>query len=233
MNKNILIAISCLALIACNDPKSTVIPQNMEKLSEDKHFIEQGKKLEQKDKDLLTGYLARAALSQAFGKGEIPSGTTIGDAIDNQKQWLAEQEVQTKKEKEVRNLALQKLESGKKSLREAFQIVYVKRGEINKQNFTEHLPIYFNFKNTSGKAISGFKADIIFTDMFGKEFQRLSIEESQTIPADLDTVAAYQWDYSKYDDNMVKLNNLEEGKFKVEAYPTHIVFADGTTLRLE
>lgn len=48
-------------------------------------------KLQDADKQLLAGYLARAKMSEAFGGPGMPPGTTVGNAIDNQKAFLAAQ----------------------------------------------------------------------------------------------------------------------------------------------
>ena len=51
-------------------------------------------KLSSDEKDVLAGYLVRAKLGEALGgTGGVPIGTTVGDAIDNQVRWKADQQV--------------------------------------------------------------------------------------------------------------------------------------------
>lgn len=232
MFKALLISSAAIILMGCNNPKSTPLPEDLAKLGEDKKFTEQAKKLNEDDKKLLAGYLMRAVLAQSFGQ-KSTEHLTIGEAINNQQAWLKEREIKEKEENELRQVEIQKLEAQKATLNDAFKITFIKRGELTKMNYSDVLPIYLHFKNSSNKQINGLKATIVFTDQFGQEFKRLSIEESTTIPSDLDKTVEYQWDYNKFDDEMVKLHTLEDGKFKVDAHPTHIVFADGTELKID
>lgn len=219
-----------VALAGCNDPKSLVLPSDLAKVGDDKEFIEQVKTLPQEDKDLLTGYMARSALSQAFTKEPAPIGVTVGEAIEQQRQWLKQQEAAQAIEKEAQAKALAELEKNNALLRDALQIVYVKRGDLTKHNYQTYMPIYFQVTNRSGKAISGFKADVEFMDQFGASIKAMQFEESKGIPAEFDQTVTYFWQYNQFDDEWNKLLSLEDGKFTSKVQATHIIFEGGDQL---
>ncbi len=84
---------SLLILISgCENPKDVTVPKDISTWESDEHFIEAAKKLSDEDKKLLLAYSMRAMLSEAFGGEGLKDGTTIGQAIDIQKAWQAEQE---------------------------------------------------------------------------------------------------------------------------------------------
>lgn len=55
-------------------------------------FGERIKSLSEKDKELLHSYMIRSEKSKKSGNSSIPTGTTVGEAIKNERQWQAEKE---------------------------------------------------------------------------------------------------------------------------------------------
>src|SRR5450755_3380548 len=50
------------------------------------------KQLSEKDRKALGGYLIRVKMGEAFGGKGMPPGTTVGDALKQQKEWVVAQE---------------------------------------------------------------------------------------------------------------------------------------------
>ena len=98
--KNILMAgIISLFLVGCSNPKSAQIPTDPEKWEELKPQIE---KLNEEDKKLLTQFLMRKGMGAAFGGDGIEPGTTVGDAIKEQKKWLEDKDAKEKAQAELK-----------------------------------------------------------------------------------------------------------------------------------
>ncbi len=76
----VVMAISLL-ICACSDPRSTVIPQDIETWETNKKFSNSVDKISDDDKKLLLAY----AMRKAFSGEEIEEGITIGEAIDSEK----------------------------------------------------------------------------------------------------------------------------------------------------
>ena len=98
MKKILLIAIVSF-LSACSDPKEIVINKggdieaNADKL----------KNLSLEDRQLLAGYIIRAEMGSVLGQSNSASyGVTVQEAIEKQKQFVAEQEKQIAEKKSGR-----------------------------------------------------------------------------------------------------------------------------------
>ncbi len=81
----ILLLIS-LTIAGCSDPKSAVLPQDIDQWVSTIRPLE--KDLSDEDKRFLAGYVLRLQLRRMFGSAEIPKGFTVGDAIEHQRTFL-------------------------------------------------------------------------------------------------------------------------------------------------
>lgn len=106
------LTIAAIALFAaCSKPTDAVFPSDV--LTWDKELAPVLQKLPQADRELVTAYLMRAKLGEVFagGKGG-PIGTTVGQAIEDQKKFATElaareqQEAALKKKLEAERAAL-------------------------------------------------------------------------------------------------------------------------------
>lgn len=88
MRKIILpVVAACLMVSACSKgPKETVIPTDPKQWSDIKPSIE---KLDPADKQLIGKYMVRVGIGGAFTGQSIPPGTTIGQAIEDEKKFEA------------------------------------------------------------------------------------------------------------------------------------------------
>jgi hypothetical protein len=234
MFNRLFVLFAILTLSACSDPKALPLPPDLEKLSQDQTFIDQIKTLEQSDKDLLAGFMARAAIGQALsGSGGIPLGMTVGEAIENQKAWVAKMQAEEAEAEKIRQAAIAKSNQIAEEIKNTLKVIFVKMGEPSRQNYKTQLPIKFEVINSSEKSISGYKARIEFVDMFGQIVKKLSIEDSQGLAPKATEQPIFVWDYNQFDDDMVKLVNLSDDKYKASITVTHIVFTDGEQLQLD
>ena len=94
--KRFIMTILLLALLCgCSEPRSMKLPTDTAEWKDNTDLKTAIKKLSDEEKKLLMGYSARAILSESFNGGGIKEGMTIGEAIDNQKEFLVKHKAKT------------------------------------------------------------------------------------------------------------------------------------------
>lgn len=235
MLRHIIVLLLALAITGCSDPKSMPLPSDINQISQDQKLIEQIKTMDQADKDLFAAFLARATISQVVtGSIGITPGMTVGEAIENQKSWVAQVKAEEAEAEEIRKAAIAKSNQINEQIKNTLKIVLIKVGKPTPQRYKVQLPIKFEAVNNSDKTISGYRAHVEFTDMFGKNIKNLTIEDSKGLDSQTTDQPIFVWDYNEFDDDMVKLVSLtSDNKYKATITVTHIVFQDGDELKLD
>lgn len=236
-----------MVLAACSKATDTVIPSDM--AAWDKELAPVVQKLNDEDKALLVGYIARKKLASVFSKGanDIPFGTTVGDALKEQRSWkeqFEKAEAAAKIEqaqKAAEELALKKkLEDERAGLTKQFnQAVTVTL--LNKKEFGsdyragrygDYQQFSIGVENRSDKELSGVAGTIEFIDVFDKVVGAVGFGISEKIKPG----ATYKWtggrDYNQFIPEHKAVWNIEEGKYTTRFVPESLVFADGTKLTL-
>lgn len=245
MSKIVLCIAAALALTACNPVKETVIPTDMS--TWDKELAPVVQKLNEEDKKLLVGYVTRMKLGEAFGgkQAGIPFGTTVGQAIDQQKTWLAENEKRMAEEKAERErkaaeaAALKKkLEAERaeaiKRINEAVTVTMLGKKELPRDfqagRYSPYQQVTIGIQNTSEKDVIGVAGTMEFIDVFDKVVADVNFKVSERIKPG----ATYRWiggrDYNQFLDHHRALWGLEEGKYKTRFVPAMVIYADGEKL---
>jgi opacity protein-like surface antigen len=247
MSKIPLCLAAALVLTACSKVKDTVVPTDMS--TWDKELAPIVQKLEEEDKKLFVGYVMRMKMGEAFGAkgGGIPFGTTVGQAIEQQKTWQAEFERKQAAEKAERErkaaeeAALKrKLEEERaaaiKKINEAVTVTLLAKRELprdfNLRRISDYQEFEIGVQNISKKDVVGVAGTMEFIDVFDKSVGGVNFKVSQTIKPG----ATYRWvggrDYNQFIDHHRALWNLEDGKYKTRFVPSAVVYADGEKLEL-
>lgn len=231
--KKILILSVCLFILGgCSNPKNIEIPTDSEKWSDLKSSVE---KLNPEEQQLLTQFMVRKKMGEAFGGEGIKAGTTIGDAIQEQKDWQKQKEAQEKAEAELKA----KVEAQKKAkIAEINKILTValtkKEGfsSFGGNNITD-IGLEVAFENKGSKDIAGIKGVAHFNDMFGDNIQSINISYDDGVKAN--SVATYSGsvNYNQFQNEDKKLLNTELSKIKFNFEPQVILFADGSKLEVK
>lgn len=195
------------------------------------------KKLSDEDRALFGGYAVRMTVGSVMsgGKGAIPPGTTIGDAIKSQRDFLEKQ-----KQDEVQaNLLKAKVEAQRAAqiakLNQAVTVALASLTVLPKSydagRFSDRLSLLIAVQNHTPKAISGVKGALIFKDQFGAEIStiRLSLDED-IAPQASRSISGYGKDINQFEDADNKLAVTPLSKMHVSFIPEMIVFADGTNM---
>lgn len=233
--KSLIINISIiLVLIGCSKVTDTLIPSDMN--AWDKELAPAIKKLSEEDRKLFAAYVVRAKLSGVFSKEkqEIPIGMTIGEAILEEKKWIAEQEKQAAEAAALK----MKIEADRaevtKAINEVAIVSFLNKSELDSNfhvgRYSDYQQFKVGIKNKSEKEIVGVSGEMEFIDVFGKLVGSVTFKISEKIKPN----GTYIWiggrDYNRFNDSHRAIWNLGEGKFTTRFVPSAVVFSDGTKL---
>lgn len=228
MKKLLCAGVISLFIIGCSNPKSTQIPSDPDKWSELKPQIE---KLSEEEQQLLAQFLMRKSMGKIVGGNGIETGTTIGDAIQEQKKWLDEKKAQEQAETELKA----KIEAEKKAkLAEINKIITValikKEGSSSFGSSIDNIDIELAFQNKGNKDISAIKGITHFNDVFGDNIKSINLSYDDGVKANSTATYNGSIHYNQFMDEDKKLLNTDLNKLKFIFEPQIILFTDGTKL---
>lgn len=237
-----LLSVAILAMLAaCSRPHDTPLPKEIEKMETIKPTLE---KLTAEERELVAGYVMRhtvgAKLGSLLGGKEgpgIPDGMTVGRAIEDQRKFKADRELEEAKEKALKQKLKTEREAAVAKMREAVTVALVSK-KLRQEHgssgilMDEHLVVTFGYKNNTDKDIAGVKGYISVKDLFGDELSGFLISNDDTIKAgqSITWTGSRSVKYAVGDNKDRKLADLPDDKFKLEWEPRTVVFKDGTQL---
>ena len=229
--KFLVVLALALCLSACSRAKDTVIPSDPSKWSE---ISDQTKTLDDEDKQLLARYMLRNSLGNVFThSGGIPPGTTIGEAIDQQKDFETKEKIAQAQADALKARALAARNAVLEKLNHLITFALVSKQYVPKdimaERFSDQISFVFAVKNNTQKDIAGIKGIVEFRDMFDTPIENMNLSLDHTVPAQKEvTIDGYEMDVNPFKDNDQKLAATDLSKMKVRFVPEMIVFADGT-----
>ena len=235
-----------------------VTEDNFETVFED---IEDSKDLTVGEGRLLQAYMMRmamlAAFQAAFSKegGDISEenagkvmwtmidstgeGKTIGDLIEDQIKWEAEQEIQAAEEemraadeKVRRDKAQAEEERQREQLRGVLSVTIYDKGFIE-GDWKDYITIKISYDNTSDRDIRGFKGDMVFDDLFGDPIMRVSLKEDDVLKAGQSRRVSRTIDYNQFRDSDQRLKSTQLDNLSIRWEPETILFTDGESLSID
>jgi hypothetical protein len=216
------------AVVACSKPHDTTIPSDPASWETTlKPAIE---KLPQDEREALGRYLLRMKMAEAFKKGGMPPGTTIGAALAAQKTFDDEQ----KKQAEEQRLLKEKLELETAEFERQINAILTAAlisKQLTKREWQEQISLELGFQNKGTKDIAGFKGYTVFNDMFGDKIINVTLSYDDPIKAGETVRWAGAVDYNQFKDEHRKLVATDTAKIQFKFVPTMIIFADGTKMQ--
>ncbi len=229
-NGLIVIILAC-TITACTDPKDTVLPSDISTWESNESLKESVQKLTDEEKKLLAAYAMRAGLSSAFGGKGISEGTTIGQAIDVQNQWIQEQQSQKAKQEalavKLQKKQLEKLKEMNGYLTVSLNSLGFQPLDVQKGQYQDYFTIELGFKNNTDKNISGAKGIVVLKDMFGEVIKRINLSNDNGILANQVTTLSGTIDYNQFMDQDKKLKSTKFEKLQFEWIPDVYIFENG------
>lgn len=221
-------------LSACSKPTETIIPSDMSKW--DAELGPVVKKLSEEDQKLLAGYVMRAKMGEIFGKEGMPLGTTVGNALEDQKKWIAEQEKKAAEAKALKEKMLQEQAKAREAIENAVVVTLISKRELPKNydlsRYSEVQQFVVGVHNKSEKEVVGVSGSLEFIDIFDKNVGGVGFSISERIKPGGDAKWTGVRDYNQFIAEHRAVWNLEDGKYTTKFIPKSIVFADGTKLTM-
>ena len=231
--KRIAALLIAVALICgCSNPTDAVIPSDM--AAWDKDLAPELKKLPDADREKVAAYLMRAKMGEAFGGKGVPPGTTVGQALEAQKKWEADQAAKRAEEEALKKKLEQERAAATEQLNKAVTVTLLAKRELPKNydigRYSEYQEFRIGVQNNSDKPVVGVSGEIKFIDVFDKEVGSVNFRISENIEPGKSVTWTGGRDYNQFLDAHRAVWNLEEGKYTTKFVPEMVVFKDGTKL---
>lgn len=220
-------------LVGCSNPKSQILPTDPNNMDELAPVMQ---KLSEEDRQLLVGYLMRAGVSSVFGGEGIPPGTAIGEALEQQKAFIAEQQRKEEEERLIREKIKAERAAKQKEFDDTVAVAFVEKklilSDIYRGRYSDQIKVVFGFKNKTEKEISGIKGTCKFFDMFGDEIKSINLSYDEGVPAGKTKQWSGYIDVNEFIDEDMKLASTKDEKIKFVFEPEMIIFKDGSKLKM-
>jgi len=230
----LLIAVAVAVLSGCSKPTESVIPSDMS--TWDKELAPVLKKLPDEDREKVAGYLMRAKVGEVFGGKGVPPGTTVGQALEAQKKWEAEQAAKRAEEQALKKKLEQERAVAMEQLNKAITVTLIAKKELPKNydagRYSEYQEFRIGVQNNLDKPVVGVAGEIKFIDVFDKEISAVNFRISENIAPGKSATWIGGRDYNQFVDAHRAVWNLEEGKYTTKFVPDMVVFQDGTRLTM-
>jgi hypothetical protein len=232
--RSLIVSLLVAGLLACSDPRNASLsndPDNWE--SELKPVLE---KLSEEERTLLAQYMMRAKLGEAFGGSGIPTGLTVGAAIDDQRRFIEEEQRREAEARALRERVERERAAEIAKMDSVLSVAFVSKSyrdaDYTSGQYQDLLTLVFAIENRSTKDIAGFKGTACFEDMFGDEISENNISYDETIPAG----KAVRWrgslNYNQFMSEHQKLRSTPPDKLRFRFRPEVVIFVDGSRIEL-
>ena len=232
MKKIIFTLFAFAVLAACSDVADTVIPSDM--ATWDKELAPKLQELSDADREKVAAYLMRVKMGELFGGNGVPPGTTIRQALEEQRKWEAEWEAQRAEGAALRAKLETERAAALEELGKAVTVTLLGKSEWPENydigRYSEYQEFRIGVQNNSKKDIAGVSGVIEFIDIFDKKVGSVGFAISETIAPGESITWTGGRDYNQFVDEHRAVWNLEEGKYNTLFVPQMVVFQDGTKL---
>ena len=195
--------------------------------------IKNSRSLTLEEVGLLQAFVIRKGFVGALS-GEptaLPVGMSIGEMIDDQRQWVIEDTKRKVDEQERLAQASTAEAKQRKALLDAMSLTVLGKG-FEHEDDQDFITIDVMYENKSGKPIRGFKGAIQFNDLFGTEITPFTISEEEPLAPGATRRQGWTLKYNQLADKHMELRNTALYNMKIEWKPQVIMFADGTSLEM-
>lgn len=232
MRKLIALVAITAALVACSKPADTVIPADMSKWETE--LAPAIKKLSEEERKELMGFIMRKQMGKAFGGEPMMPGTTIGQAIADQKAWVAAKEAKAAEAAALKAKLEAERQAAAEQLDRVVTVTLLSKEQLphdfQARRISDTQVFRIGVENKSDKTMVGVAGELKFIDVFDKEIGGVTFRISEKIAPGKSFVWNGSRDYNQFNDSQKAVWNLEEGKYKTRFIPEAVVFEDGTKL---
>jgi len=248
----LLIAIFLVAVLAV----SSFFPGFRERLSSgnirtkkvadlDASQLASTKQLTDEDRTLLGRRLARriggtllGALSGSSTSAEQlrQSEESVGQAIDEERQYEEEHKIQEKADSARMQLAKAEVERQRLLLSQALTVTVYEKiflpSSYEAGRYDDQTEIRVAYESHSQKDIRGFEGTLVFKDLFGDVIKKIHLKEDEPLKAGSKKRQTFFAKYNQFIDNDKLLANTQLENIHVEWQPETILFSDGSSMKI-
>lgn len=225
-----VVAVSVL-ISACTKPLDTIIPPESKWESDLKPVIA---KLSDEDKKYLGSHLVRAKAKELFSGQTMTQNLTIQQAINDQKNFIAEQERVQAEQQALKEKTQREIAERQKQFDAAITVSVIGKkilqSDFMQKIYQDQQLIKLAIQNKSNKTITGIQGYIHFINIFGDDVGIYGIEFTTPIESQKTANFVVGRDYNQFLKDHVAINNLEEGKYTTQFSGLNIIYADGSKL---
>jgi hypothetical protein len=218
---NLAILCALLSLCSsCTDIKSEkVTDQNQEKIVS---RILTNRELSDDELRLLNGYIVRQSLSNPFqgDKLSIPTGRTIREMVEDQRNWMAQNTQQENEEKRAESELAAETATRERGLRE-YVTVTLDGFEQSDPNYINGFEARIAFK-AGRRDLRAFRGKLALFDALGNSLGEIPVRELTPLKANYSGTTNYRSLYASFPE--LRWRHLQD--IKTEWKPTEIIFAD-------
>lgn len=206
-------------------PKKTMLPQDVEDISSIQRSID---KLSDEDKKLLLAYLLRKKVSEIFS-GAKSEPVTVGQAIDNQKEFVSQKTRNDIESKKLQAELERKRQNISKQIASTVTVAFLDK-EYKKINYSDYINIKLGFKNSGIKDIVGIKGTAVFKDIFGDLVKKVNVSMDTPVPTNQTIEWSGSLDFNQFIDSDNELAFKDKNKINFEFEFDTIIFKDGSKI---
>lgn len=221
-------------IVGCSNVKNKKITeQNKDKILEE---LKNSKDLTVEEVGLLQAYMIRQGVTSALSGDKnanlLPTGKTIGQVIEEQRKWVADENERERQDKERRAKAQAEADKQRRALLDSLSVTVYEKG-FTSENFQDYITMKFAYENHTDKPIRGFKGDIEFDDLFGDKIKVSSLTEDEPLAAGQTRRVSKTLNYNQFIDADKKLRSTELSNLKIVWKPSQILFVDGSSKKVD
>lgn len=178
-------------------------------------------KLNAEERGLLTASLARQSIANAFGGNSNPfPDKTVGELIEDQRKWLAEQKAEEDRQKRL----AAEMAAKRAALRNVITVAlygYKEEGGF----MSDYAAVDYAYENRSSKDVRAFEGSVVYRDVLGNELADTELKVLTPIKSGQKASTSDRLPFMVYGN----LRNKKLDDIKIEWTPTNILFVDGTS----
>jgi hypothetical protein len=220
-------AVLCATVFACsscsNLKTTKITDENKDKIFSE---IAASKDLTADDKEVLTNYIMRQSLAAVFagGKPSIPTGKSIGEMLDEQRKWVAEEAEKEQSEKKKEQELASEIAAKEASLRELVTVTLYRIGERD-SSFMSGFQATVAYK-AGDKDLRAFEGDLALSDVLGNSLGEIPVKMLKPVKASESGTMVYSNMYMAFPD----LRGKQLADIKAQWKPTKIILSDATVM---
>ncbi len=224
--------ILAFGLVGCSGPKDTVIPTDISRWDTD--LPPSLDRLSTSDRQLAVAYLDRTKSAARLGGQEVPTGVTIGQAIEKQRTFDQSQSQQRLASRNQQDQADQRRKESEERAASVFSVALAAKELIPadlSSTRSDQVAFTFEFRNVGSKELTGVKGTLLVSDnWFGTELKTIPLDYRQ--PLAVGAGETFQAKLSLSPSAIIdqRVRNTELSQMKVTFTPELVQFADGTRL---